>query len=80
VEDFCALVRDMVAMEPAARPSLAEARRRLEATLSRTCVSAFVRICARDVSVVSTRRLPSLVKAELLQECWTVPRVLPVHV
>jgi hypothetical protein len=38
-EEFAVLVRDMVAMEPSTRPALAEARRRLEAMLSSTCVS-----------------------------------------
>ena len=39
VDEFATLVRGMVAMDPATRPSLAEARRRLEATMSSTCVS-----------------------------------------
>jgi hypothetical protein len=39
VDEFATLVRGMVAMDPATRPSLTEARRRLEATMNSICVS-----------------------------------------
>jgi hypothetical protein len=39
MDAFSALVRDMVAMNPATRPSLAVARGRLEGMMSSTCVS-----------------------------------------